>query len=71
LAEVGELQSGSVRTVTREDRESVARYGLKEMVLIFTSEKQSGFADIPNFCDEHLKFITNSYEHTLSHILGE
>jgi len=58
------------KSVTRADRESIAKYGLKEMLVALVPEKDLDYRPVDEFCREHLKFISSSYSRVLEHILS-
>lgn len=51
-------------------KESMAKYGLKQMVILLSQEGESRYDDLTEFCTTHLRYIATAYEQALKEILS-
>jgi hypothetical protein len=65
-----ERRGGTVRIAHARDKESVAEYGLKTLVVSLVREQELEYEDISAFCDRHLKYLTDAYCEVLKLILS-
>jgi alpha-amylase/alpha-mannosidase (GH57 family) len=65
-----ERRRGTVRIAHSQDKDSVAEYGLKTLVVSLVQAEELGYEDVSAFCDRHLKYLTDAYCQVIKQIIS-